>query len=73
MVESPAACAKCSFKVCGCEFPGKILPQSCAVSLAAFSGSEAREKGLARIMGSQVRGAEGDRNQEAKSVYRGEI
>lgn len=28
---------------------------------------------MARIMGSQVRGAEGDRNQEAKSVYRGEI
>lgn len=50
-----------------------MLSQLCAFSLATFSGSEAREEGSARIRVCQVRGAEGDRNQETKSIYRDEI
>lgn len=65
--------AKRSFTVCGWTSIRETLPWSRAFSLATLGGSEAREEGSARITVCQVRGAEGDRNQETKSVCEDEV
>lgn len=55
--------AKCSFEVCGCEFTGKILPQSCDFFPTTLNSSEARGEGSARIMV-----VPGERNRERQKL-----